>query len=528
MKKTIKVLFCLLLLPFLAHSQSYKPEWGPVYKKEGGLFAPYRLVGMDTDYYYLLMQPRKGGTLLKFDFNHKLVSNQKLNFKYKKKNIQLEKFIETKNGRFGYLSAHDPKTNEWNVFSSQFTAGKFSPIKRAYTHPFRMKKLFLFAGYSKLSNDTGNKLVVSDNKSLVGFTNVVDNLKKGGEESIKVALFDANMELMWEKTQKFKYQDKSISILQTVIGNDGVIYVLGMIWEKQKNKKAKGLPNYDYKVFRITEQDMTEYPIDLGPTLAPTDAGMFFPKSDKNEFVLAGFYTDANRKSGTQGVFYASGNKQEGIKNIKTTKFESKFLENLARKKDIEKDRGIGYGFDIDNFFELRDGSIGFIAEEDYVISHTYRDGNGNSSTSYTYYTNDIIIPRFGADGNLTNIEKVEKNFSSQNYGYTSYSVAIHDNQVFLLFNDHKNRADRKKMKGKRRWTYTDLVVLDEKGNIATNKTLFNSNEIDLNFIPSMSDYYGDKFLVGSASMKKYSFGIMDLTHQSNKSSDISNQSKKE
>ena len=527
MKKTIQVLFCLFLLPFLGHSQSYKPEWGPVYKKEGGLFAPYRLVGMDNDHYYLLMQPRKGGTLLKFDFNHKLASNQKLDFKYKKKKIHLQKFIETKNGTYGYLSAHDPKTNEWNVFSSQFTGGKFSPIKRAYSHPFKMKKFFLW-GLSNYSNDRGHELVISDNKSLVGFTNVVDNLKKEGEESIKVALFDADMKLKWEKTQKFKYKDKSISILQTVIGNDGVVYVLGKIWDRQKNKKPKGLPKFDYKVFRITEQEMAEYPIDLGPTLAPTDAGLFFPKSNENEFILAGFYTNANKKSGIQGVFYASGNMQEGIKNTKTTKFESEFLENLARKKDIEKDRGLRHSFDIDNFFELQDGSIGFIAEEDYVISHTSRDGNGNTRTSYTYYTNDIIIPRFGADGSLTNIEKVEKFFSSQAYGYTSYSVAVHDNQIFLLFNDHKSRADRKKMKGKRRWTYTDLVVIDEEGYIATNKTLFNSNEIDLNFIPSMSDYYGNKFLVGSASMKKYSFGIIDLTHQATKTSDLSKQSKKE
>ena len=48
-------------------------------------------------------------------------------------------------------------------------------------------------------------------------------------------------------------------------------------------------------------------------------------------------------------------------------------------------------------------------------------------------------------------------------------------------------------------------------GEIVYNETLFNSKEIDLTFIPSMSDYSGNVLILGSIGRKEYAFGTIEL-----------------
>jgi len=162
----------------------------------------------------------------------------------------------------------------------------------------------------------------------------------------------------------------------------------------------------------------------------------------------------------------------------------------------------------------FQDGSISFIAEENYMNTRTYTNSRGVMKTSYTFHTNDIILPRFSNTGELINIQKIEKSFTSSNSLNTSYNIALCNSKTYLIFNDFKDKSELKKMGGKKKkqkWKYADLVVIGENGDIEYNNTLFNSDEIDLEFIPAMSDYNSNTILLGSMSMKKYAFGTLQL-----------------
>lgn len=520
--KRLFLLFTLIIaVSFQANTQSYKVDWGPTYKKDGGLFGYYKLIGIEGDHYYVLMNPKRKNTLLKYDMNHKLVSNKALDMKYKGDNIMINRILHTKNGTFGYLSEYDKKQKAEKIFVSEFNDGKFGKVREVYSHKYDVKlKLTLF-GLTNSWNSDSSTLIESADGSHVVYTDVISTVDNKDQEEISVVVFDADMNIVWKKKQRFKYQDKKIDVDQTVVGNDGSVYILAKVWEKKKkskgkSKKEKGLPKFDFKAFKITDAGMKEYQLNLGTGIAPTDAGIYFP-NDTQEFVLAGFYTDAEKKSGLKGVFYASGNSDTGIKNTSTHDFKASFLEGMVRKKDIEKDRGIRSNFYIEDFIEFNDGSIAFIAEENYITSVTTTDSRGNTRTTYTYHTNEIIMPRFSNDGELINIEKIQKNFSSSSSYITSYNLSVYNNKTYLIFNDLKTKSDLKEMKGKdkekkkRRWRYTDMAVINGDGEIEYNETLFNSNEIDLEFMPFMSDYSGNKILIGSARIKKYAFGVINL-----------------
>ena len=468
------------------------------------------------------MRPRKGNTLLKYDLNHKLIANKSLNLKYKDEKIYLDKIIKTQNGTFGYMFDYNKKQKKWQIFSSRFNEGKFSRPRLTYSHPYKhsvMLGLGIFGGGGNADNT--NEMVVSMDDSHVGYSNVISSKDKKEPEKIAVAVFDADMKKVWSKMQKFKYTDKKIVIAQTVVSNDGVIYLLGKLFTKKK-QKAKGLPRFDFKLFRITKESMDEFDIKLGkPNIAPTDAGLFFPGDNTSEFIISGFYTDAEKRSGLKGMFFSTGDNSKGIDNVQIHDFDDEFLMGIASKKDIEKDRGLKTSFNIENLLSFSDGTVGFIAEQFFITTSTTRDSRGNTRTTYTYHTNSLIIPRFTMDGELVSLQKIPKTFRSQSMANVSYTFALANNKTYLIFNDMKTRKERKDMKkedgGKKkkaRYIYTDLIVLNNNGEIEYNETLFNSKELGLLFVPFMSDFDGDKFLIGAlrgTAGKKYSFGVLDL-----------------
>lgn len=524
--KCISLFLVLLFLYSPIFGQDYKVKWGPAYKKEGGIFSSFELIGIEKDNYYMLMRPRKSNTLLAYDMNHKLVSNRSLDFRFGKEKLYLNQLVRTTSGTFGYFSVRDKKSNTWRVMTSKFQNGKFGKVELAYKHKFDVKWKFypLFFALSSYSNaDVTGSMKTSKDSTHVAFLNILSTKDDKNAENLAIAVFDADMKLLWKKTQKFKYADKDIRIVQSVVANNGDIYAIAKLYKKRKDmskeeRKKKGLPRFDYKVFKITENDLSEITVKIGQDLAPTDAGLFFPDGNTDEFILAGFYTDANKKSGLKGLFFSKGNPSTKEITAVTHKFEDEFLTDLVREKDIEKDRGLGMSFNIKNLLQFGNGNIGLIAEEYYITTHTTTDSNGRMRTYYTYHTNDLVIPRFNAEGELLNIQKVEKAFRSRASIQTSYSLALANGKIYLLFNDLKTKGERKDLKkkgknGKKRAAYTDMTVINSEGEIEYQQTLFNSRETELFFVPYLSDYSASKFLIGSISPmgKKYAFGTIDL-----------------
>jgi len=520
MNKNFKVLFFVLVLIIPAFvTAQYSFEWGPTYKKDG-LFSLYNLVGMEDDHYYVLMAPRRKNTLLKFNQKHKLVSNKDLDFTYKGKNIQLNSLVRTRKGTFGYMSVRDKKANQIRIYASNFENGKFSKVREIYSHTFKMKwrivGLFGFGNYS--NSDAGQTLNISQDSSHVSFMNIVSSQDESTSEKFALAVFDEDMKLVWEKVQKFEYQDKDLNIVQSLVNNKGEIFLIGTLSKKKRNRnkeeKKKGMLRYEYKIFKITKNDMKEVKIDLGSDLEPTSAGLFFPdKFESGNFVASGLYTDSQRKTGVKGVFYASGNMDGGLDIVKTNEFEASFLEGLTTDKNIEKDRGVSKAFRFEKGVQFNDNSIGFIAEEFYITTSTYWDANGRMQTRTIFNGGDIIIPRFDQNGKLLNIQKVEKYFRNESPYIVTFASAVYQNKIYLLFNDLKDRKERKSIKkeGKGKGMYTDLVVLNQDGKIEHNEVLITSSQSDVYFNPFQHVFHKGKWLINGGFIKRYAFGFVNL-----------------
>lgn len=528
-KLKILVFFFLGMLAFnTVDAQGINVDWGPKYKRPGGTFGDFKFLGIYGDYYYLVVQTRRENILLQYGMDHKLVDKTELKFRHNNYRLEIKDIVTTKEGPFIYMHYYSDQHREWSVYASKFEDGFFSNPKEIFYESFDdLPRARISRAYDRftLLPVTQKDLVLSQDSNFVAFVNVIPSQDYRQDDVISVAVWDSKMKLAWQAYFDFKFGDRDYDIKDAVVSNSGEVYFLASVDKRYDLRgkpisiKEKNLPNYVYNIYKVTEDEIIENDIDIGRGNAIVDAGLFIEDETTDEILLGGFYTTNDHKTRLKGVFFTSGTKNLEMGDAKIHEFNRRFLEGLASSRAINKNKGLPYNFDIKNLLRFDDGTMGFIAENSYVTTSTtpssigyggINGGLGNNTLTYTFHTNDIIIPRFDSSGELINIEKIDKSFRSENVTHTSYSLATVDNKTYLIFNDRKSRSETKKIKKKGR-RFTDMAVIGPNGAIEYHETIFSNKEIDLPFVPSLSDFSEDYMIIGGALGTKFTFGKIDL-----------------
>jgi hypothetical protein len=164
------------------------------------------------------------------------------------------------------------------------------------------------------------------------------------------------------------------------------------------------------------------------------------------------------------------------------------------------------------------DGTFSFIAEKAYLggsdDSLISPSGLPTDKSAAVKHTDELIIPRFTEEGELINMELVEKEFDSVIDKLTSYSYFEKEDRIYILFNDNKKwgeKKDLKKGKNKAKTKFTDICIINSEGEIEKRETLFTSGEIECFYTPKLSFYAEDKLIIRADKTKKYRYGIFDL-----------------
>lgn len=516
-----KIIISILLIgAYLTSSAQYDVKWGPTYKKDGGMFSFYYLAGADADNYRLIMKPKKSNTMLTFDYNHKLVKTSIVPFTFDGDNLSPTEFLETSAGNFAILSHYKKKSNMMYEFVSLMSEdGKFGDLKEIQSYEYKVKfgaLLRMAYGFGGSLDGDASTLETSKNKNFVlkASSQSYTESKNSKTEAIAMAVYDENFDLVWAKEESFNGQDDDdIDIVQYFIDDEGIVYVGAMVW-KDRADREKGVPNYDYKLYKITESSLEEFDIQLEGNALPQDVGIFHGEDDN--VYLGGLYSEkGSAKHRANGVFFVKISSDNGeILQAKSYEFTPDVLEGLIRDKKIKKGKGLS-NFDVNHLIFSDNGDFSFVAEEYFITEHT-RIVNGQTQTYYKYHSNEIIIPRFSEDGSLVNIQKIDKDFTSLTPTNTSYVLGTFNDKIYLVFNDAKTKSERKDddVKGGKNSRFTDLVVVDGLGEISFWETLFSNKEIDTEFWPALSQQVKDTeiILLHGAKKKEYQFAtiVMD------------------
>lgn len=517
MKKLQHIFVTLCLILFAAHTASAQNNvfWGPTYKSSPGLYALFYLAGGNSDNYFMVSRPVNKNELLKFDFNHKLISTSPIDFRFNGAELMFEEFITTKSKKFGMFSNYDKKAKTFSIQAAELVGGNFEPIKEvAVQHYIGQYKYIEDVGLNILGNtddDATGSFAISLDKNYVAKIRILSNKESGQADLISVIVFDENLKVKWQKLQDFPYNDKKLDIQNFVVNNFGEVF-LAITLDLPKMEVEKGLPYYNYQVVKITDSDFKEYKLNLSGNNVVSTACLF-SSPENNDIYIGGFCKDKEKQtSGDNCLFFSKLDNATGSLNSKVYPFSKEFLDGMVKNKKIEDGDGI-VNFKIKDFITFSDNTFSFIAEKSYI---TYSINALNGSSKTIYNTDEIIIPRFESNGELRNLVKLDKYYSSIDILRTSYFMGVKNNKLFLLFNDFKSQdevieANKVVYLKASNNTCTSLAIIDAKGQLESKKTLFTGKETNGFFFPSNSMQFEDKLLINTSYMMKYRFGTLKL-----------------
>jgi len=515
MKYLLSFILLISSLSLIAQVSNRKIEWGKRLKSKG---FNYKFLDLSGDTYQFVFKSNKKNRLITHSLNHKIISDEDFDYVYNKQRLKIHGSIRTKSSSFVYMHQYNKKYKKWVLHVSEYKNKTYTEPKEVYFQEIDFDKSSLRKAFKYYDSQSRTRaftsgsdggLIISADSTKVAFINHLKAPRDGEQEGFAIAVFDEKMDLIWKDVFYHNYGDEGGYVKQKLVSNDGEVYILAKVYQKilsgkVKSKKSKYLSNFRYNIAHINQEGILDHTIDLGNDIAAVGMRMFFPNDSKKQYLLSGFYTNDEFGSNLiNGVFFSYGDKNFEKSEVKVHEFDKDFLDNLTTNRSIKIGKGITKNYEIKDMLEYRDGTLGFIAEESFTTLWGPLDDQER-----IYHTNNIIIPKFDSEGNLLNIQKIEKECKSKETATISYSLAINKGKAYLVFNDFKERKEKKALKKKGR-VFTDLVIIDEDGEIETRETLFSNKDIDLYFNTTLTGYNNDIMLIGTSLQRFYQMATL-------------------
>ncbi|MCH8902594.1 MAG: hypothetical protein IIA45_01595 [Bacteroidetes bacterium] len=269
------------------------------------------------------------------------------------------------------------------------------------------------------------------------------NEKPENTRTLLCHVFTTNLQRIGEKEIRIPFKKSTWRIENFVLDNNGNSYFL-IRYRNTKLKKSNPFRKQFFLYEYLIEQDITNnYDLNLGEKYV-SSVKLNIDNLNKKVSV-GGFYSDNSFYSITGTFNLCVDLETSKLLPLAYQKIDSAFLVKLVAER-ISAHNGEINDFTIKDMVLRDDGGIILIAESEYEINKPYNAPNVyNTYTTNTityYHYNDILIFSINPDGSVHWNKVVKKRqVSRENDGYyTSYSLSIRRDRIFLIFNDDISR----------------------------------------------------------------------------------------
>lgn len=345
-------------------------------------------------------------------------------------------------------------------------------------------------------------------------------------------IYDNEMNTISVGEYELPYDVDLSSIYSHHLSNTGDYFISILEYEKTEEKKL--FRNYlQYKAFHIshvTPESLENFTLNLDGKRVEA---MTMESDDDHILTITGIY-GTTLKSGITGVFYlrADFDKKEIIdegfesfgKDFITQDWNDRQKEKAEKREAKGKGEPQLYNYQMREATILKDGSIIASIEQFYVVTRTYRDPRtGATTTSYTYYYNDIIAYKVSKSGGFDWLKKIDKQQVSTNDGgpFSSYARFIDNGNLCFIFNDNIRNYDQQGAFlrsdyiyaanfGKRKNAVGLVEINLETGEIHR-ETFFKAKDITALVIPKLfvTDYVAKQMTLYAVYGRKEKFGVL-------------------
>jgi hypothetical protein len=356
-----------------------------------------------------------------------------------------------------------------------------------------------------------------DSSSLL-FQAISDDDKDDEKFSVFMSVMNKDLSVNWSRKMSLPYTEEQVSVVTTLLKNNGSVFILAKIYEgnkakeSKKNSKKKSVAAYDMVLFECSKdsEKPREFRLQLGDSFI---RGAALATDEQDNLKCAGFYS--NTKNGSlQGVFYLNIAADGSITATSKKEFTVSDLKKFGEKntdKDKTGEEGLENSFKFSEFLVRKDGSAVVVAEENYMtVTTTY---NGRTyTTTYYYYSKDIIVFTIDTKGEIERVSAIPKNQMGVNTDYfISYVSLIHGNDIVFFYNEDEDNMGKpvNNPKPKRVNNFKECIAvmttLGPDGKL-TRKQLFEAKDLESLFVPGDSSPFGKNKLF-FVSIKPKMFG---------------------
>ncbi len=503
----------LLLLAAASLAQDVKIQWGPEYKKDGGMMSFLRYGGHTDKAYYVVEQSMKNTKLYFFDFKHNALGEQEIEYKYGKSDLTLEDVFATKSGNYFLMSGIDKKEDKGII--TYTTPTKSNTLNTNFTkileYPYDFKQPFAFAGIGiNMGFDmdiSGSTMSYDSSKVMYMYSQGLQDAKSVNQK-ISFLVMDDKMKVLYKVNKTLSYSDKTFDLIDNSVLSNGDVYFAAKHYANDKDRKT---PNYKFHILKITSANVYKDIIIKLNDAAPL-SGSVVDLENGNVMVVGSYTNISNNKSlRANGTYSVVLNLEGEVVSSNVYPFEGTVKEELFGESEKKADKGAVAFKAKKVMFDRTTKSVTICFEKDYITTTTVYTSSGTRTTTY-YHTDDIIVARFDQNGKRDFESIIDKNFSFPNSNYyNSFSFSEYNGNYYFIFNDAKSLSERKEADVSGR-IITDLVKMDKNGKIILRKTMFGNKDIDMMFAPKLSDHlWKNEVLIHGSLKKHYKYGILYL-----------------
>lgn len=522
MKFIFTILSFLLIMTSPGFAQDYDIKWGEKVASRG---RAYDLLPLGKDGFYSFRQT--GSMRLP---SYRISKHE--NFVV----TESERIVTKANGSSAVIEGQEVINGELYIFLSDRSGGQMMFFMQEYGKDLKPRdRAIKIAEYSieKGKSKGYFDVIYSKNKDFFAVIWTL-NGKKSNSNSYGYKVFDNDIIEVSKGTYTMPFDGDLSGFTYKYLSNTGDLFLA--VSEYEEGEKRGLFQNHvNYKamhLYHVTPDGVDEYTADLKGRRVES---LTMNSDDDGVFSIVGAY-------GEQDLFGVAG-----VFNLKLDFFKRKIISESFNKftqdfitqdwsdRSIEKAnkrkaRGKGgpqlYDYLMRQTEVMPDGSVIGSMEQYYTITRTTTDARGFTSSTTSYYYNDIIAFKITEDGEFDWVKKIMKNQVSQSDGgpYSSYSRFVDNGQIVFVFNDNvKNYSGNGEFLLSSKGLYpasfssrrnaVAIVTLDQMDGATNRSTFFNRADVQAIAVPKMFqvDHINKEVLIYTKYGTKERIGVLKL-----------------
>lgn len=435
--KSIKISLFALVLSSSAFGQKMNSEveisWGDLKLESGGDVILVSSFKVDDGYIVLKKQIIRGPGgfnyyLEKFDENLKSIKTHDISKQFEDDKYIIDGILKVGKSYLLITSKDNPEQKKEYLYSQTFdwNTGKISSPKEVYSQTYEGRR-------SRINYN----LRTSHDKKRILLT-IHPIVKKDEPEVVSFYVYDENAEELWsEENIKFDQKEKDYTILDTELGNDGQIFLLGSIAKPVERRPGAIRHPDEYEIVTIQDGEKTINTIDVGDKII---SEITLSMSEEGSLYLPGYYRK-KEGIGIDGIFIFNVNQKTGeIEDEAWDEFSQEFItadwsERQIAKAEKKEEKGNDLGLSNLEFRSIvkhEDGSLSLVGEIFWITYVTTTNANGGTTTRTVYHYGDLIVSRVSKEGEFSNHARFDKHHTYQG-AYVYFNL---NNQLAILMKD--------------------------------------------------------------------------------------------